>query len=56
MTSILYFSWADIGTMGEPSAIVPGKKKISISKLKTKTRNKLEKGFVTQIFKHSPIH
>ena len=56
MTSILYFSWADIGTMGEPSAIVPGKKKISISKLKTKTRNKHEKGFVTQIFKHSPIH
>ena len=23
MTSILYFNWAEIGTIGEPSAIVP---------------------------------
>ena len=41
ITSILYFSWAEIGTTGAPSAIVPGKEYLVMHKTSAQSVLKL---------------
>ena len=44
ITSILYFSWAEIGTTGAPSAIVPGKEYLVMLKTSALSILKLSEG------------